>query len=310
LGKDGQLRLDNPFNIFIGGQILDRGITVENLIGFFYGRNPKRFQQDTVLQHSRMYGARSMDDMAVTRFYTSAKIYKAMRTMHEFDSLLRQAFEQGINNDKVIFVERDHGGNIVPCSPSKILITSTETIKPFKRFLPIGFQTKPKSTISNIVQKIDDILNQAAGGNTANPFTVKLDQAEQIVNLIESTFDYSDRWNNTDYEWDKETFLSILRRFNSTVSNPALKDKVHCLVRTNRLISRFKNNGASYTDAPDDNRTDYSEAKTLVTEIPCLILLKQNGHSAQGWRDAEFWYPVLVAPKNARSAIFATETVA
>lgn len=78
LGSNGQLRLDNPFNVFIGGQILDRGITVENLIGFFYGRNPKRFQQDTVLQHSRMYGARSMEDMGVTRFYTSAHTHSSI----------------------------------------------------------------------------------------------------------------------------------------------------------------------------------------------------------------------------------------
>lgn len=45
----GQLRLDSPFNIFIGGQILDRGVTIDNLIGFFYGRNPKQFQHATVL---------------------------------------------------------------------------------------------------------------------------------------------------------------------------------------------------------------------------------------------------------------------
>ena len=65
--KSGQLRLRTPFNMFIGGQILDRGITINNLIAFYYGRNPKRFQQDTVLQHSRMYGARSMADLTVTR---------------------------------------------------------------------------------------------------------------------------------------------------------------------------------------------------------------------------------------------------
>lgn len=309
LGKDGQLRLDNPFNMFIGGQILDRGITVEHLIGFFYGRNPKRFQQDTVLQHSRMYGARSMDDMAVTRFYTSANIYRSMRTMHEFDSLLRQAFERGVDNDKVIFIERDRSGNIIPCAPNKILITSTETIKPHKRFLPIGFQTKPRSSISNTVQKIEEILNQTSNGDTTQPFTISLNQAEQIIELIDSTYDYSGRWDNVDYEWDKDTFLSIMRRFNSTVRNSALKDRVHCLVRIDRNISRFKNNGASFSDSPDDNRTDYTEAKKLAGEIPCLILLKQNGLEEQDWRGTEFWWPVLVAPGNARSAIFATETI-
>jgi hypothetical protein len=91
LNRNGQLRLDNPFNIFIGGQILDRGLTIDNLIGFFYGRNPRTFQQDTVLQHSRMYGARSMKDLAVMRLYTSNGIYRALRTMHGFDSALRDA---------------------------------------------------------------------------------------------------------------------------------------------------------------------------------------------------------------------------
>lgn len=56
LDQDGQLKLRTPYNLFIGGQILDRGITISNLIGFYYGRNPKKAQQDIVLQHSRMYG--------------------------------------------------------------------------------------------------------------------------------------------------------------------------------------------------------------------------------------------------------------
>ncbi|GAG95362.1 unnamed protein product [marine sediment metagenome] len=56
LDDKGQLKLTTPMNIFIGGQILDRGITIENLIGFYYGRRPKKYQQDTVLQHSRMFG--------------------------------------------------------------------------------------------------------------------------------------------------------------------------------------------------------------------------------------------------------------
>ena len=58
LDDDGQLKLRTPLNLYIGGQILDRGITIRNLIGFYYGRNPQNFQQDTVLQHARMCGAR------------------------------------------------------------------------------------------------------------------------------------------------------------------------------------------------------------------------------------------------------------
>ncbi|WP_346867631.1 Z1 domain-containing protein [Clostridium sp. UBA1353] len=74
LDDKGQLKLRTPLNIFIGGQILDRGITIGNLIGFYYGRNPSSFQQDTVLQHSRMFGYRPMADLAVTKFYTTFRI--------------------------------------------------------------------------------------------------------------------------------------------------------------------------------------------------------------------------------------------
>ncbi len=183
LDRNGQLRLDNPFNIFVGGQILDRGITIENLIGFFYGRNPNTFQQDTVLQHSRMYGARSMKDMAVTRLYTSNRIYRAMLTMHHFDTALREAFERGIHqgDDSVIFIERDNTGGIRPCAPNKILITATETIRPYNRFLPVGFQTKARTNIQRIVQQIDTLVAAACNGDYTQPFLLDLNTALQIL---------------------------------------------------------------------------------------------------------------------------------
>ena len=53
LNDKGQLRLEQALNFFIGGSILDRGITIDNMLCFFYGRDPKKFQMDTVLQHGR-----------------------------------------------------------------------------------------------------------------------------------------------------------------------------------------------------------------------------------------------------------------
>ena len=71
LDSKGELRLRTPYNIFVGGNILDRGITIPNLISFYYGRNPRTMQADTVLQHSHMYGNRDRRDLSVTRLYTS-----------------------------------------------------------------------------------------------------------------------------------------------------------------------------------------------------------------------------------------------
>jgi hypothetical protein len=127
LDTKGQLKLRSSYNVFIGGFVLDRGLTIENLISFFYGRNPNNFQQDTVLQHARMYGARSKEDMAVTRLYTTQRIYNAMKQMFEFDNELREAFERKVRNpeadDSAVFICYDPQSGIRPCSPQRLLIT-------------------------------------------------------------------------------------------------------------------------------------------------------------------------------------------
>jgi hypothetical protein len=311
LDRNGQLRLDNPFNIFVGGQILDRGITIDNLIGFFYGRNPNTFQQDTVLQHSRMYGARALKDMTVTRLYTSSRIYNALFSMHSFDSALREAFESGIHNgdDSVVFVERDSQGAIRPCAPNKILITSTHTIRPHSRFLPVGFQTKARTHIQGTINQIEQIIMECSSNNIEQPFIIDLNTVYRIIDLINSTFEYEDRHENSGLEWDYITFKAILRRLQANVSNPELQGKIYCYVQTNRNISRKKNNDLTFSDAPDDGNTDRRIAKSVSSESACLILLKQNGLKDNGWRDAEFWWPILMTPLNSRPAVFASETM-
>jgi hypothetical protein len=37
------------------------------------------------------------------------------------------------------------------------------------------------------------------------------------------------------------------------------------------------------------------------------MLLRQKGDVAQGWRDLPFWWPVIVTPRAAVTAIFATD---
>jgi len=123
-----------------------------NLIGCYYGRRPQKFQQDTVLQRSRMYGYRRAD-LAVTRFYTSAGIRHAMSQMEEFDVALRSAIEAG-GNRAVQFIQRAHDGSIIPCSPNKILVATTQTLRPYKRILPIGFQTRTPRTSSSAAARL------------------------------------------------------------------------------------------------------------------------------------------------------------
>ena len=49
-----------PFTVVIGGNIVSRGVTFDNLLSMFFTRDVKhRLQQDTYIQRARMFGSRS-----------------------------------------------------------------------------------------------------------------------------------------------------------------------------------------------------------------------------------------------------------
>lgn len=309
LDDDGQLKLRTPLNIFIGGQILDRGITIANLIGFYYGRNPKKFQQDTVLQHSRMYGFRPLEDRAVTRFHTSPRIHRAMQRMHEADAALRDRIESSNGDQSVYFIELDTSGQIVPCGNQKILASNITTLRANRRILPIGFQTDYKTRLLPITLSIDEFLKKAGpfpqDGEAPPPYEVSLDLACDLIDRISPTFaefapGYEDRWNPAEYK-------AILQHLSHSSQDIAKKGKVLLLVRTGRNVGRLLKGSshAEYTETPDTTRTDGSIARAAAINVPVLILLRQNGAEEQDWRGCPFWWPIIMTPANTKTTLFA-----
>src|SRR5262249_24838055 len=157
-------------------------------IGFYYGRRPNKFQQDTVLQHSRMYGYRQAD-LAVTRFYTSRAIRYSMAQMEDFDASLRAAIAAG-GDRAVQFIRKAADGSIVPCSPNKILVATTQTLRPNKRILPIGFQSGYRTGatgIGKIIDAIDLRVKGLCGFNADAPKLIPVQIGLELVNQIEPT---------------------------------------------------------------------------------------------------------------------------
>lgn len=304
LDKKGQLKLATPLNIFIGGQILDRGITIENLIGFYYGRRPQKFQQDTVLQHSRMFGNRPKEDLAVTRFYTANTIHAVMTRINEFDSALREEFEKGRQDAGVVFIYKDPQGRIVPCSPNKIRLSTTTTLRPYKRMLPYGFQTWYKTKVKIRLENIDAIIKSIQPKDDKDkPFLIDLSVASLIIDNIAEMLEFE-----SGFEWDVKSFKASLEFLSSNSNNPATREKVWCIVRTNRNASRFKQDG-TFFDSPDTAHTEGVLAKQAAIDIPMLMLFRQNGKKGQDWMGSPFWWPVLIAPKNTRTVVFSSELV-
>jgi hypothetical protein len=302
LDRSGQLRLRAPMNIFIGGQILDRGITIANMIGFFYGRNPQRFQQDTVLQHSRMYGFRAKEDVSVTRFYTAPTIYDAMRRMQESDNALRRALEAD-GDHSVIFIQKAENGTVIPCSPNKILLSDVATIRPHKRFLPGGFQTGYKTYIAGTVSQVDSLIAQYHQNDRPDDaFLMPLSVALDILQKIYTTLEFEE----SGYPSNADELIGALSHLSMNCPDPAKRGKVWVLYRGGRDLVRIRESGR-FMNAPDSSQREGKIARATATDLPVLMLLKQNGKAEQGWRDTPFYWPVLLTPANSKTAIFANQ---
>jgi hypothetical protein len=311
LDESGQLKLRSPLCFFIGGQVLDRGVTLANMIGFYYGRRPNKFQQDTVLQHSRMYGYRRAD-LAVTRFHTSAGIRHAMKQMEEFDSALRAAIEAG-GDGAVQFIQKAKDGRIIPCSPNKILVATTQTLRPHKRLLPIGFQTGHKTgqhAIGKIIEELDKLVTQLCGLSTDEPALISLDEALDLLKRIQPTLLFEDD-DAPPFDWDAAR--AALCHLCQQHPDPAQRNKVLLWAAKDRNSAR-KSSSTSHTyggyiETPDSAKTEGKIAVEFSIDHPMLFLLRQNGTEEKGWRGTPFYWPVIRAQGNAPTAIYTAETI-
>lgn len=281
-------------------------MTLANLIGFYYGRRPQKFQQDTVLQHSRMYGYRR-DDLAVTRFYTSAYIRQAMSEMEIFDSSLRTVIEDG-GDQGVQFIRQSASGKIVPCSPNKILVATTQTLRPFRRLLPIGFQSGYKTHIAATIAEIDEIVEKTCGFDTDKPMFVGTKAALEFLEKIESTLLFEDD-DVKPFDW--EATKAAVRHLSSQHTDPAEHGKVLLWASKGRQSSRLASGGShvKYIETPDSDKTEGVLARKFAINHPILFLLRQEGTKAKGWRDTPFYWPVIRAQANTPAVIYTSEAM-
>jgi len=309
LDGTGQLKLRSPLNIFLGGQVLDRGVTLAGLIGFYYGRRPNKYQQDTVLQHSRMYGYRR-SDLAVTRFYTSAAIRYVMSQMEEFDISLRAAIDAG-GDRAVQFIRKAADGSIVPCNPNKILVATTQTLRPYKRILPVGFQTGYRTganAIGEIIKSLDSRVADLCGFGSPTPKLVPVETAIDLLTQIEPTMHFPED-DAPPFDW--ETARAALAHLSQQHPDEAQRGKVFLWAAKDRDSSRLasESSHATYIETPDSEKTEGQLAKQFAINHPILFLLRQNGSEDKGWRGTPFYWPVIRAQSHTPTAIYTAETI-
>lgn len=297
LDDKAELKLRTPFNIFVGGNILDRGITIPNLIAFYYGRNPRTMQADTVLQHSRMYGNRDRRDLAVTRFYTSHDVYDRLYTINEFENALREAFESGDHERGVVFIQADADKRVRPCAPNKVLLSNVVTVKPKGLYLPTGFQTRSGQDMKTSQRILNEIIPSESLNKKAF-IEIGLKKAQRIIDIVQETFEFAD----AEFEWDA---MRSLLDYYSDVKRGG-NGNVLLMAETGRKLSRLASG-----DKSGKSIIGGEEIRSLVLDPsrtkPALILLQQEGTKELGWSGHKFWWPIFAAPGTVEPCVFATK---
>jgi len=296
LDANAELKLRTPYNIWVGGNILDRGITIPNLISFYYGRNPKMMQADTVLQHSRMYGNRDRRDLAVTRFYTSRAVYDRLYTINALEKSLRTAFEDGAHDAGVVFIQSDAARRIRPCAPNKILLSDVVAVSPNDMLLPSDFQTKGGAAMTKIQAELDRMV-KPEWRNSYEFDSVDRKTALAIIDTIQQSMEF----DSVEFEWDA---MRGLIDYYSDVAQGG-DGKILIWAETGRKLSR-----SGSGDKSGRSILGTALRKKVLGEPrskPALILLQQEGGRDLGWTAHKFWWPLFAAPTDAEPCVFATK---
>jgi hypothetical protein len=102
---DEDVAVKSPYNLFVGGNNLGRGVTIKNLLVSYYGRHPRKPQADTVLQHARMYGYRRKD-IGLLRLFLPRELHTVFKAIAKMERGLRDLIAKNPSEEfRGVYVE-------------------------------------------------------------------------------------------------------------------------------------------------------------------------------------------------------------
>lgn len=262
-----EVKLDSVYNIFVGGNKLGRGVTIKNLLVSYYGRNPKRPNSDTVLQHARMYGYRQKD-ISVTRLFLPEKLAEHFRLIHQMESALRDLVGkypdgkfEGLYISAPLQATRK---NVLDPNAIGYYVSG----KMYNPTYPLR-TAEVRSRTEAINSKLTDFTGFESGKETTIPFVIEL--------LEECPPD-----PKTGSElWNIKTLKAALEKIQSLRGN-----KAYLVVRRGRNLTKPRRETQGIHDSGEDG--------LAPLDAPTLFMYHQNAHGKEG----EVWWPQLRFPES------------
>jgi Z1 domain len=282
--KRNGINYGKGLNFLIGGNTLGRGIAIRDLLVTYYIREAKVSQIDTMHQHARMYGYRSVT-IEYTRLFIPKHLYYRFRDIYSSDEDLRAYIERhaalpatfpveytsGLRATRLGVLDAKKIDTIVPGKqvfPNYIVLPQPDRV--YEKALGLvrghfGFTT----------ESVDDIVDKGRQGVMIDPM-----QAAALINPIKT------RSRNI---WRDNTIAEIIRRVSEKFGN-----QVMFRFRTaERTVGEdgFISTGMLFGGAGGDLLV------ARAARVPTLWVMSvpTRAGSADG-AGLKFMYPTLVVP--------------
>jgi Z1 domain len=276
------------YNFLVGGNILARGLTIDDLLVTYYLREARTPQMDTVWQHARMYGYRR-HQLPHLRVYLPRHLATLFLQIHESEEALR-GFIPSLTDPiarpvpiRLIRPGRPTRPNALEVGPVRLYTSSTAQI------IPYYLVTAPEligTTPRQIQTKLRELHVPLDESERANRFReVPVEALLDLVDLVPVRPDDDGRWateavmallQSTSEEYGAKGYVYV-RRFEPGEDDPRRR-------RVRGVLA-----GPEVQMAQAKNKFVLALVYTGTAESPMA------------------WYPTLVVPRGMRPHIFNAE---
>lgn len=271
---DEDVAVKSPYNLFVGGNKLGRGVTIKNLLVSYYGRHPKKPNADTVLQHARMYGYRRKD-IGLLRLFLPRQLHVVFKAIHKMEIGLRELIARHPGEEfRGIYVE----SGLSPTRRNILAPGSMGVYSAGSNYNPA--QVMRDEFVKTSIKKIDAKL--AAIGNKGHA-EMSIVEMQEIINLTRPDEAQAEHvWDSVAIAGSFAQFAKLQNQANGYV----YVDRDRELQQSRRETAGILT-GGEYRNVPND-------------KIALFMLRTKGDH-----RNAPSWWPQVRFPDGRYAFAFA-----
>ena len=267
-------------NFLVGGNILGRGLTIDDLLVTYYVREAKTSQMDTVWQHARMYGYRR-SYLDHVRIFLPRRLAVRFQEIHEAEEALRRSLSADPASATVLIrvpgASRPTRPNAIEAGAIRAIASGRDQVHP--HFL----KEDPAGAAALLTLLVDNQVPVGESNRAQRASKVPLEVARQLVEMVPVADDDPGLWS-------ADTITALLDSFTDELQDGCVVyvREVEGTPPTEKGWWRGRLNGIEIT-----------LLRGAAGMAPSIALLYAGPAEAPN-----AWYPTIVMPADSPAYVF------